>query len=290
MSRYLFLFSLTVLHRFFDKEACKRLEFVATKDSAKFIDKIGLVVKYLENSIQVFYDEDRKEAMRLFGAEEDKLLSLEFKVFSKDPFFSNYTEPEPYKEDSLLYFRTSDATVTDSEKFRLHKEEYVTEDSFTKLGAPELRGVLDNEDIFKRPAFVVKVDLLGSDSSVYDENLNLRNRNYYLKFDSTKTYWKYYLFGGGDETRLSVSEATGEVEFDLGGRESLPGDRVALTYISRSGIPLSEKSPYKLQLREKSLVGEKIVVKWLPVPSPEQIARKNIDGKDAAVSEMYVYI
>ena len=119
MGRYMPLFSIEVEHGFFMDGRCQHLEFVPSPQTRQVIRNVGLLARFLENSIHVFYDRSNIEGLRLYASSAERPLSLSFKVFSRDPFFSNYTEPDIYMDNSILYFHNQEAKTEDTGRYPL---------------------------------------------------------------------------------------------------------------------------------------------------------------------------
>jgi hypothetical protein len=288
MGSYLPLFSIEVEHSFFSEGLCLYLDPVPTPRTDVVIKNAGLLIRNTLNGVRVFRDEKRSESLQLYAADPDEPLSLGFKVFSRDPFFENYTEPPAHQEDSILYFGNRGVEIDTTGKFRLHDGEYVSETDFEKLNSPLLEGTLSKKDRLLRPMFIVQIGVSEEDVSLFDDQSKATAKNYYIKFKARQTFWKYYLLGDIARQDSYIADLNKETEFDFAGRESLSDNRVALTFRSQTPIPLQEKSDCRFQLRERNSGGGKVLINRLPVASANQISKEVIEGEEAFVSEVFV--
>jgi len=281
MGSYQPLFHLTVQHLFFDEALCPNLEFMPTPASQSLLQRTGLLTRNTANGIGVFYNDAQIEALQHYVNDPDEPFSFQYKVFSKDPRFRNYTEAPAYKDGAMLYFDTRKARAEGDEAFCLHEAAYVSEADFEAITAPALVDVLDKKDQLVKPAFAVRVEVLQKD-------LEGAARHYVIKFDARKTYWKYYLLGNLTEKEAYISDLNHETEFESGGTTVLPGRRTALIFRSKTAIPLRENLQLRFQLKEKRAGNGRVIIKRLPHASANQINTEKIDGNESVISEIYV--
>lgn len=101
--------------------------------------------------------------------------------------------------------------------------------------------------------------------------------------------WKYCLFGEWPEDALDVHDPDGTIGFHPPTAERLDDGRPLLALRSRAPIALAERSQARLQLRCRQAGLHRVLVKRLPVPGPQHLAREEIDGAATLVSEIHVY-
>ncbi len=77
-------------------------------------------------------------------------------------------------------------------------------------------------------------------------------------------------------------------EFEVGEPETLSDKRPALTFRSKTYIPLRERPDCRFQLRERNSGAGKVLIRRLPVATASQIGKEVIDGVETAVSEMFI--
>lgn len=280
MGSFQSLFSIVVKHRFFTGEACLNLDFIPSLQSQKRLDRIGLLTRSTENGIHVFYDSDQSDALQYEIEDPDEPFRFQYRVFSRDPFFKNYTEEPVYKMDTLLYFDGGNAREEEG-FFRFHEAEYVSEVDAQPLDAPIFSEILTKKDRLVKPLCVF-------DIPISQAEFKGKPKHYAVKFDSRKTFWKYYVLGDFFEKKPYIADLNHEMEFEFGGTEPLPGNKTAFIFRSISSIPLREKLDVRFQLRAQNGGNGKVIIKRLPVPSASQIATETINGKESVISEIYV--
>ncbi len=281
MGSYQPLFHLAVHHLFFDEALCLNLAFVPTQSSASLLQRIGLLTRNTANGIGVFYDDAQIEALEHYVNDLEVPLSFQYKIFSKDPLFKNYTEAPAYKDDTLLYFDSRKARTEGEHVFRLHTSDTVSEADFKAIASPPLVDILNKKDRRVKPVCVVHIEM----SPAFFED---GAKRYTIKFAVRKTYWKYYLLGSLAEKETYISDLNNETAFESGGITTLPGRKRALIYRSTRPIGLRENVQRRFQLREKSAGNGKVIIKRLPVASADQINTEIINGKESVISEIYV--
>ena len=290
MSAYRSLFSVSVEHMFFTKGICQKLDFVPAHKADMLLKNADLLIRNTINGIYVFYNLQRAETLQLYAGRPDYPLNFIFKVYSRDPLFQNYTDPPSYKEGAILYLDNRDVKADKAGRLRLHKEKYVAEKDFRKLDSPFFEEILDKKDMLARPAFVVDIGMTKKESSLLDKPLKTNYKNYYLSFGARQTFWKYYVLGSLERKKPYIVDLENKTIFESVGRESLSDNRSALTFRSKTPIPLQDSYDWRFQLREKSPEGEKVLIKRLPVASADQVSREIIGKKEALVSEIYINI
>lgn len=281
------MMGIAVEHRFFPGGLCRVADFVPTQKTCSAMKKAGLLIKDMPNGIRAFYDEDKLDSLMLYVADPDEPLFLGFKVFSKDACFMNYTHPPTYSEDSILCFDNLNAKNEAAGDIMLHDEEYVSEADFRKLDLFPFN-LLNARDKLIRPAFVVNIRIGMQEGGPADKRGAPAFRNYTIRFRARETFWKYYLLGDMTKRKSYIYDRNNGTGFELIGEETLSDNRTAVIFRSTEAIPLREKSECHFQLKEQGAGGGKVLIKRLPVASACHIFREVINGKEAAVSEMYI--
>jgi len=232
----------------------------------------------MPNGIRIFFDENRADAPGRYTITGGSPLRLAFKVFVPDPFFSNYTELSWCREDSILYLDNSRAITGEAGKIRLHGEDYVSPADFITLDSPLLENLLDRRDRLVRPVCVISLHLTPNEVG----------KNCFIRFKARETFWKYYLLGSMAGKNVFITDRDNAIEFECIGEETLPDERLAKVFRSTSSIPLQQNPEFCFQLREKRAGSERYLIKRLPVASVERIDREMINGKEAAVSKIFI--
>lgn len=289
MSSFRQLCSISVTHTYFADGRCRSLLFVPTPGTVHLIAKAGLLTRCSDSGVRVLLEADGIDTLRQRIADPDEPSALVFKVFAKDPDFPYYTEPGIFNEEALLYFDSRTGVATGSAgTVRLHAGDYVSELDFAKLDAPLFSGVVDKRDRLIRPAFVVSMDLALALDALADAPATDRSGDCVVAFKARETFWRYYLLGEMQKRNAVIVDRNHDYVFAYVGEESLPDNRTALTFISQQRIPVQENSDCHFQLKENGANGGKMLVRRLPVATPHQFSKELVNGREAAVSNIYI--
>ena len=294
MSRYRPLFSISVRHGFFPGSLCDVLDLLATPESSALARNVGLVVKRMGDRTGVYCDENQMDALRLAASDGESPLRLVFRVVSRDPLFDVYTEPPPFRDDRILSFqgRTRPASSAEGNVVRLHTAEQVSEEDFAELGSEQFAGIAMGSDQRSRTLAVVTIHLTDEGGALAEPGGEAQPPEFRIAFRARRTIWRYYLLDDLAGRDSYITDLDRGVEFEYSGEASLPGDRTAIAFRSKTPLPLRQRSDFRFQLREKG--GEsgngngRVLIKRLPVASARRIYRATIDGAYAIVSDIYV--
>lgn len=282
------MFRLDVEHTFFSSGTPGDLDFIPTPKSSVILKNAGLLNRRTARGLSVFYDLARAEALQLYASDPDEPLSFEFKIFSSNRSFDLYTEPAPTQPEAILHFDTKMAKLDGSSRLRLHEQDYVSQKDFAPLTSPLFNELLSPKDRHVKP--ILTVTIHGEDLGIrpHDHPPEVVSKRYYIRFKTREIVWKYYLLGTIAKRNAYIADMNNETEFELAGEAVLSDDRTALAFRSKHPLPLRERSDYRFQLRERGPGGGKILIQRLPVASADQFYRETIDGKNVAVSEVYI--
>jgi hypothetical protein len=304
--RYLPLFDVTATHDYFDGGPCPAIELQPDARTRALEARAGLLFRSSPGRLDVSYDADAVETLRMFAADTQRPLHLVFRARAADPTLASYTDPDSLG-DAIQYYSSRAAreqdgactwdapdriTETDLDAIaRIARDENDADPALRSLRADarlcELGNVVEPRDRILRPLAIIGIFVVlpGKD----DRFPPAAPTRYRFGFRALRTIWKYHLLGDlahKESAVIADLQSDGEAaEFDRGPKESLPGDRVALTFRSRAPIPLRVRSDRRLQLRENG----KVLIRRLPVASPDGIGGVEIiDGKKRFVSDIYV--
>ncbi|PSJ18971.1 hypothetical protein [Nitrosomonas supralitoralis] len=285
MGAYRLLFSVSVEHAYFSGQVCKTLEFIPAGPSVAVLNNAGLLVKFSESGVSVFYQEGTLSRLRLYA--EDGL-SLVFKVFSKDPNFFRYTVPGVPAENNQLYFNNQSVTRDAIGKQMLHSDPSVTDQAWAYTNADPFQGMLDRKDYFANVAFVLQMFIADDEQGLCSERLAASARKFYIRFSANQTYWKYYILGELSKRNVYIADLDNTIQFNNAGSILMPGNRAAVLLQSSTAIPMEEQSSCCLQLRESGSMGDKVLIKRLPNASINQIVGEMMNGKMENISEIFI--
>ncbi len=296
METYKVLFGLVVEHLFFYDSLCRDIKFIPTENCMNLMKKIGLIMKKGISSIQILYDEDRKDTLLLYADDQIEPLNFSFKAYSQDPYFLNYTDLSILVEDKILSFDIEMVKNNSSTEIVLNEEEFVSEKDFEPIDSNPVKKLLSKSDRLIKPIFIINICAKGISSRFFDEQTNVLPQGYLIKFRSRATYWNYYLLGKMKKENLYIADLSPEnkserpIEFEMQKGHMLPGNKPALVLKSKSTIPILENSYLHFQLRERNSGNDKVLIKRLPVASSNQFhSEVNSNGKKKVeISEIYI--
>lgn len=282
MGFYQPLLAVSVEHQYFSDGLWKDLDFVPDAATSKVIAGAGLLARPSLNGIGVFYDQDQRQALRLYVEDAKGVLGLTFKVYARDKTFANYTAPSR-RGKAVLCFDSRTGTVDPGTgKARLSRGEAVSEQDFEDMDALVERGILGDQDRRMPPDFVLNVFIEPGPDGGFDA------KEYVVGFDARRAIWKYHLLGSMNRGNPFIVDLDNRVEFEFCGEVMLSGDKPAKVFRSKELIPFLEKSPYRFQLREPGPGSGKVLIKRLPVASGSRLGMEVINGKNEIVSESFV--
>ena len=285
------LLSVAVEHSYSQDGVCSSLNFTPTDKTRSLLKNADLLYKGTVNGIQIVYDLERTEALEMCALGEEEPFSLDFKVSSADPDFRSYSEPFSGAASEILYFDNR-ATTGPGDQV-ITAAEFVSGEDLRPLAADELEDVLSHREHLMPPDFVIRIFSENNKGSLLKHWLDLSPTTYSIRFNSRKSYWKYYLLGkvvGATDSydELYIFDPDNNFEFETVGEERLSDRSIAYTFRSRQQIPLYQQYPYRFQLRQKGRSGESTVISGLPVASIGQFGRDTMADKDVIVSEIYI--
>jgi hypothetical protein len=277
MSSFRVLFSIVVEHSYFFDRIVRGVEFSLSPNSMSMIGSVGIVVKKNVNGIDVLCEEERLEALRLHAKDDSGLVNFSFMARVNDKEFFNYTDSELFSGDQMLCFRNSDMKSA-----LLTKGEVVSAGDLCDPSVLVQEGGLSANDLRRLPHFVISLDIPVRAGEEWQA------RDFRICFGARRAFWKYYLLGKMNRSSARIVDVDNRVEFKSCGEFMLQGNRQSQVFISTARIPISEKSPYRFQLRDTDRQGDRILVRRLPVASVERLGSEVVDGKREVVFENFV--
>lgn len=274
MSGYVKLFSVEIEHMFFANGGHSAFRYVATPATAELIERRDLLLRLAENGIAIF--SSSRLARECVNAGEACQI-LVFKIFSEDLYFTQYTLPMARDADVVPYFQSARSWPDGQGHWRLHEQHYVDADVLQKIHGTVLAPHLDGQDALMKPAAVVAILLYGGVAA--------GPRDYYLRFSTRKSLWKYYFVSEADANSFSIIDLDGEIRFERAEPENLPGNKRALVFLSDVEIEMRQKYAQRFQLREQNGLGEKVLIRRLPNAS---VNRVSLDRRGVLLSEIYI--
>lgn len=266
------LFTVSVEHGYFADGLWHGLTFVPSAESARLMERNGVLVRQTGNGIAAFCDELVQGRL----PRNDEPLHLGFKVYAQDRAFATYTSPAVRRDDAVLAFGNRH-----DDSFLLTAGEFAGDGDFHPLDELAAQGLLDGRDLRVPPDFVVGIDAnAGANAGQVPD--------YRIRFEARNSYWKYHLLGNMNREGPYIVDLDNRVEFEPRGETVLPGNRRSRVFMSTRRVPVLEQSNYRFQLRERGNGAAKILIKRLPVASESRLGREVVDGRNEIVLENYV--
>ncbi len=313
MSRTLVLLQLEVAHRYWADGRARGLRFEAAGDTARRMRRAGLLERQDGAALWLLGPADASGTLA-----EDSPEPLIWWVRATDPDFSIYTDDPAQRPDEVLVVE-AEAEAVDADQERTAPVEADGEapatgnDVAATPPAPKVqvmkiwRGPVDadqpvpdghypltGEAAWRPPFAVLQVPPSALDLSQPQAPPRPASRDpaaLHLRWTLSprQLVWKYCLFGDWSEDALDIVDADGQVNFDAPVPEHGVDGRPLLALRSRAPLALAERSDTRLQLRCRQSGVPKVLVKRLPVPGPQHLAREEIDGAATLVSEIHVH-
>lgn len=313
MSLYKTLLNVVIEHDYHQGGLCPCLRLRPSDKTLTLLENAGLLCQEFSGGIRILYDNDRLEALQMMARDQLEPISFDFKVYSDDPHFKNYTEPFAADTDGLFCFsnheirgigkqalptpefvpfeqiRNSDASVRRESELGEFKTELSPRDRFLR----ELSDMLDPRDLHMPPEFVLRIYADNLQGSLLKQWLETDATVYSIKLNSRQRYWKYYLLGkivhdSRPENVFFVVDPDKRFEFEATGEETLADRNTAFTFRSKQQIPLNEHYAFRFQLKQKTRNGETVIIPRLPFASIERVGMDAISERETIVSEIYI--
>lgn len=265
--QFLLIATIIFRHNYFEDSLFHSLEARPTAETMQKLKNLGLVRRPFSGGFYLF----RSTQNRVPVSEGEE--PLRFGLSSEDPYYVNYTEFNNLKsiEENLIYTNI-DASYSEN-SLEYHLENYISRKNL-------VRGNV------QQGTFLAIEIHLGNLLDHFEKSG--KTVTYILDFEPRKTFWKYFLiFNSTPFSHLIIKNKTDEDAFELGMENDV------LTFTSKKPIALSQRPKESFQLVQKSTTlhkPDKIIVKHLPTPSPEQLHWSEDASIKTGFSQLYVYI
>lgn len=274
MSRTLALLQFEVAHRYFADGRARGLRFEAAGDTSRRMRRAGLLERQDGASLWLLGPADASET--LTGDSPDPLT---WWVRATDPDFSIYTDDPAQRPDELLVVEPS---ATDPQLPDVRVMKIWRGPAGGTSPVPDGHYPLSGEAAWRPPFAVLRLP-----PTVFLQPQPPTRLRWVLT--PRHLVWKYCLFGDWSEEALDIVDAGGQVRFEGPVVERGADGRPLLALRSSAPLALAERSDTRLQLRCRQSGVPKVLVKRLPVPGPQHLAREEIDGAATLVSEIHVH-
>ena len=273
------IFSLDVLHSFFEKGICNCLFFEPAMVSEKVMKRFGFRIRknvngfglYCNTSqpLPIFFDYIKRATFEN---------SFDFTISTNDENFWVFTDLSTGPEGQIAY---------SSEKVSRVDEEGVAilQPSFSS----NQKGIVGN------------IKILFDDILLYKKNEAAAS--FRIEFQSRSTQWQYYIINKSSmHVENPAINGKLNISFDGPVEVLIPSGEQAMLFTSANELlPLSQKPRFQLDLVNNRAGGgenemaiprsnRKILFKGLPWPDPGRIGMTELNGRPVFSSPMYIYL
>lgn len=289
---YTLLCKVAVTHAY-EGQGAGLLNCVPTAQSAQWMQRRDVLVRAMPDSISLWCEAERRDLIVEEGTPGELLLGLRW--YARDPWFSLYSFPPPPSEDSVLFLRSAAPSANSAQTGVQDLSMGVQ--AFATLDDAGLAQHLDRQDQLRKPVMVTEIDLAhlaplshSTHPAPSADGGQEQGVQFRVAFGARASRWKYYFFSTmqADPSHLAVVDLEGVIDFSYVGTELFPGGRQAVVFLSQREIVMQAQYPQRLQLRERSKTGERVLMARLPNADIRSVMRNTIDGETALVSEIYI--
>jgi hypothetical protein len=278
MARYLPRLRIAVEHGYYADGRARGLRFEPDGDTAAWLEHHDAVWRDTGDGLELAAPAPRDGAPHAAAA-----MGLTWFARCDDRPYANVTAHLPRHNDALLHFQLPAGTAPVAGAVQnLHAGTTATlADAWPTHPPGVLAGRLTAAQLRRPLAFMLRVPAPALDAPAV--------ATYRIAFAARTPVWKYCLLGDWSDDPLRVEDAAQRMAFAEPVAETLDNGQPALSIRSRGGIALSERSTQRFQLRSRSAVADRVLVKRLPVAGADHFARETIAGVQTLVSEIFVH-
>ena len=300
MIQYQSLFTLTAKHNYYIDGYIKSFSYQFDSQSLRVLENadaivknnsIGIQILSTGRTLEIFQDiiEEYHTDKNLEADDENPLEKpfLLLRLYDKSFSFNQITSTSIVPNQNCYFVHNELKDFTQSHS--LHQNEFLSNEEPMVLSDQNLKTVINHSDWVNTPIVFVKIfleDLLNH----YNSLINIKSQvEYSISFNAKINLWKYLIFGHEKYEKLSVLDADNQITFQYQGKEVV-GEQESVVYLSSKPILLKEKFEQRFQLKNESHNINRVLVKRLPVASTMQVNTIVLNGKQTAVSEIFVTI
>jgi len=272
-SNFIKVFSLEVLHTFFEDNKCTCLQFRAAEITQQLMKRFGFLVRYNANGFEMYTDTSSSLPEFLSYISRSMPDYFDFSVQTEKQNFNLFTDM-PFNSGSICYDSASGIAAEN--------------------GSVILQPQFLNNDSISLAA--IKINFADVLSNIVSSGA----ARFQIYFKARVTQWQYYIVNKSD-IHFNNPGVAGKYNIRFNGpfNAATPGGDVALLFTSgESLLPLSENAKYRFDLvnnfdpqQAQAFTSESnILYKGLPVPDPWSTLHANNNGTPIFTSPVYVYL
>ncbi|HWY37682.1 MAG TPA: hypothetical protein VNY73_03925 [Bacteroidia bacterium] len=271
------VFSLAVLHSYYENNTCTCLEFKPDAASDKLLKRFDLSIRKKRSGFELYTNTKASVSSFLNYVQQATFQDFfDFEIKTNDHAFALFTQLPADWAGQLVY---SSASLS----------------NYNENMAELEMGLSD----------AIKTSTIGTLRIYFNDIIKLsgpeKNAQFNMRFSARATQWQYYIINKS-AVPLNDPFITGKTEiiFDGPKNVTIPTGQEALLFSSGSNlIPLSELPKYKFDLVSNTAAAShspvkktasKTIFKGLPNPDPRRIGITAIEGIKQLSSPMYIYI
>lgn len=268
MASYRPYLSLSVTHSYlrFLNSAVLPVTFDLTEETQYWLKQHQMFARVLQGGMCIFLDQQTMK--HIPPPQED--VQLQFKLYSQDRYFRNYTEIPLTDPLSIAYFN-----VVIGSELNLK----VTPILWQNIGQIQNTfgsKVIQPDDLSRNMIGIVNI-------TIPAEYYHQTNKQLTLSYSHTEAYWQYYFPFLPMATDYIITEPNNRYSFEYKGQLTL-NHREVMTFSSKTKLPLLKHSDLTLQLRNS----HRVVYRRLPLAIPNDIEIITHNGAQQRLCHVYV--
>ncbi|MCE4554319.1 hypothetical protein [Pelomonas cellulosilytica] len=271
MDDWIALLRLDVGHGYYADGRCRGLRFEPAAETADTLRRCGVLARSDGSSLHLHAPADTLDRLETSDG------GLAWRVFATDDAFACGTDDRAERPGQLLWVggpTPGGATDLAAEP--------------RPLTSPDVAALLQPRDRQLPPFALLWLPIDGLLAGV-SPPVPLRLR---WQLAPRATVWKYCLHGNWPEPALAIVDAAGQTEFGAPAADHMDDGTPVLAIRSLGRLPLGQRPLQRLQLRsrpEPDGRSDKVLIRRLPLPAAQFLAREVIDGQPAVISEIHVH-
>ncbi|MEP5341087.1 MAG: hypothetical protein ABJL44_10845 [Algibacter sp.] len=266
------IFSLEVLHSYYQGDICKGLSYNPILTSEDLMKRFSFKQRLTDTGFSFYTNSDSIAQLLNYITHTTGETSFEFEVTTEDPHFYQFTDLPINQIGIIKYNSGSISSVSETNEIVL-KSEFVP---------------------------VLETNILFNITINFEDLIALNNKQdmtyYQIQFEARSTQWKYYILNNSAQFfgQLSIN-GTSEINFEGPEDVMLQNGENALLFSSGDALlALSEIPKYSFNListtKKSDANRSKIIFKGLPNPNPNTLEIVTDKATPLVASLMYVYI
>lgn len=295
MISFIHLIQMQVSHEYYTNNVDGAIDVSLSNESKSLLANAGILYKYSAGLLRVLGTSDSINALDLYVREhsEQQAQQIPSEQNIKEPVIALLISARA----SEIYQITTDVPPPDQQCWYVsNREEYQQTPHFLNdrnvlnktqqlaVSDPQIAKILPRENRNHSVIGIVEISV--------KQLLKTLKASAYLDFtlqmQSTKSLWKY-LIQDNQQRKLEIIDLHGVQQFRLTQAERL-NNQDWVCYLSDREIVLKEHNSAAFQLNSIVNNESQMLVSRLPVASPMSIHKQVVNGEQAVVSEIFVYL